>query len=83
MARLRCWLSTGHDDRLVFEKNALGLRCVECGRTSLGWRFDAQGPSLTQAGDQQRHVILNPRLVQQKRRGAPVWLRAVHERRGA
>lgn len=85
IARLRCRLSGGHDEWMVRDAihRTVKLSCKNCGRESAGWTCDYDEPRVTQHGDQMRHVILNPRLVPQKKRGVPVWLRAVHMRRGA
>jgi hypothetical protein len=83
LRRLLC----SHDDLKACEPKTrrVHLRCVNCGRETRGWQIDPWEPPLTQPGDQQRHVIFNPRLVLATRRGAPVWLRSVHSnvRRGA
>jgi hypothetical protein len=82
LARLRCMFS-GHDDHRVCEPRRFRLRCADCGRETRGWQIDPWGPRLTEPGDQQRHVLFNPRLGLATRRGAPSWLRGIHERRGA
>jgi hypothetical protein len=84
-SRLIC-LFEGHDDlrECDADTRTFRLRCATCGRGTSGWTHDANEPVVTAHGYVQRHVIFNPRLGQAKRKqGVPVWLRAVHERRGA
>jgi hypothetical protein len=84
LARLVCWFN-GHDDHRECDAHTrtFRLRCAHCGRGTRGWTHDGNEPVVTAHGYVQRHVLMNPRLAQQKKRNAPVWLKAVHERRGA
>lgn len=81
IARIRCWFTGGHDEQRTIDPihRTIKLACVDCGRESAGWTCDYDEPRVTQHGDQMRHVLMNPRLVQQaKKRGAPTWLHSVH-----
>jgi len=82
-SRLVCWWS-GHDEFRFVDAHArsFGYRCERCGRES-AVICDYNEPVVTQHGDQMRHVVFNARLLPVAKRGAPVWLRAIHDRRGA
>lgn len=83
IARIRCWF-TAHDDRKALDpvKRTIKLTCAECGRQSTGWTLDGDEPRVRQHGDQQRHVIFNPRLAQ-KPKSPTWWLKSVHLGKGA
>jgi hypothetical protein len=53
----------GHDNLLQFERDRMFLRCVSCGHESPGWALTETPPTVTEAGDAARHVIVRPPLV--------------------
>lgn len=40
LGRFWCWLWTGHHDIAAFEGRKWTLRCLYCGRQTIGWRID-------------------------------------------
>ena len=40
LARLRCWLSGGHQWILRLSARAIFLECLRCGRETPGWRME-------------------------------------------
>lgn len=83
LARLIC-LVEGHDEFRFCDAHArsFGYACARCGHES-AVTCDYNEPVVTAHGNQMRHVILNPRLVPQKKRTVPTWLHSIHYGRGA
>lgn len=40
---LRCYLSGGHDYGIACASGVVFLRCIHCGRRSIGWEVISQG----------------------------------------